>query len=85
MESFSKFILDTGNAIERMSGAKINLAQGTTSPTEKCMTERETSEVEAIQLRTAQETMNESVVKLSRFNQSFSNDASKGHCRIPGC
>ena len=85
MQSFSKFILDLGNAIELMSGAKINFAQGTTSPTEKCMTERETSEVKAIQLRTAQETMNASVVLLLRFNRSFSDDASKGHCRIPGC
>ena len=85
MAFLSEFILDIGNEIELKSGAKINFAQGSTRPTEKWITENEMSQMNAIRLRTAQETMTGSVVTLQQFNPTFFlKNSSYIHCRIPG-
>ena len=82
----SKFILDIGKEIELKTSPKGHFALGTTRSTEKWITEREMTKMKAIQLRTAEDTKNESIVKLQQFNPSFFlKDPSSIHCRIPGC
>ena len=58
----SKFILDIGKEIELKTSPKGHFALGATRPTEKWITEREMTKMKAIQLRTAEDTKNESIV-----------------------
>ena len=82
----SKFILDIAKQIELKSGPKVHFALGTIRQTKKWITEHEMTKIKAIHLRTAEDTKNESVVKLLQFNPSFFlKDVSNIHCRIPGC
>ena len=84
--ALSKFILDISREIEVNSDAKINFSQETKRTIEKWIAVREISKKEAINLRTAEETKNGSVMILQQFNPSaLLKNAGRIHCRIPGC
>ena len=86
MAPLSKFIRNIANEIELKSGANIQFVRVTTRPTEKWITERDMSKMKAMQLRTAEDIKNKSVVELQQFNPSFFlKDPRDIHCRIPGC
>jgi hypothetical protein len=70
----------------KVHGAEINFTQGTTGPGQKWITDDELFKMKAIQLRTTEQTRNESAVNLQQFNPSLLLKAScEIDCRIPGC
>ena len=86
MAPLSKFIRNIADEIELKSGAKIKFAQITMGPTEKWISERDMSKMKALQLRTAEDIKNKSVVELQQFNPSFFlKDPRDIHCRFPEC
>ena len=82
---FSKLVLDISNDIEAVIDADANSPRGLTRPTEEWITEDKMPK-EKIVLRTAEDTKNESGVKLRQFNPSFLlKDFETDRCRFPGC
>ena len=83
--NFSRLVLDIGNDIKAAIDADTNSAQGLTCPTEEWVTEKKMPKEEIV-LRTAEDTKNESGVKLRQFNpSSFLKDFGTVRCRFPGC
>ena len=84
--TFSPLILYIGNKIDTTIDANTNSDQKWTHPTEEWIPENKMSKTNDIELRTAQDTKNESEVKLHRFNPSFFlKNSRRIHCRVPGC
>ena len=82
---FSKLVLDIGDHIEAAIDADTNSAQGLARPTEEWITGGKMPK-ETIVLRTAEDTKNESGVKLRQFNPSFLlKDFETVRWRFPGC
>jgi hypothetical protein len=82
----SEFILDIGEKIEEVSGAKLNFSQQATVPEEKWIPEtQEKMLLKSVQLRTEKQTQNLEVVKLKKFDPCWLKANSEISCRVHGC
>jgi hypothetical protein len=81
----SKFILDIGEKIEEVSGAKLNFSQEATVPKEKWIPKKqEKMKLKSVQLRTEEQTQNLDVVELKKFDPYCLQGNSEITCRVPG-
>jgi hypothetical protein len=82
----SEFILDIGEKIEEVSGAKLNFSQQATVPEEKWIPEtQEKMLLKSVHLRTEKQTQNLEVVKLKKFDPCWLKANSEISCRVHGC